>query len=135
MFTIDVSHIDNAHVRISSEDLIITGLVVNWDGDGYLTVTKDARVKQEQMTLVGDKIEYFSDTEQMFGEGNIKATTYDAIIYSDRVVYMQEENRAEFFGNVVVEVSDGKLYAEHLIIWTELEQMEFVGSFKGEFSR
>lgn len=134
LFKIDVSHIEGAHVRISSDDLVITGLVVEWC-DNYLIVTNQAKVEQKKMTLTGDKIEYFSKTEKMIATGNLEITTEDAVIYADSMTHLQQEDRTEFIDNVIIQLSDGKIYTERCIMLGEEEQMQFIGSVRGEFQR
>lgn len=134
LFKIDVSHIDGAYVRISSDDLVITGLVVEWS-DNYLVVTNQAKVEQKKMTLTGDKIEYFSEIEKLIAAGNLEITTEDAVIYADRMIHLEKEDQTEFMDNVIIQISDGKIYTERCIMLGETDQMQFIGSVRGEFQK
>lgn len=136
IFNADLQHITGAFARITYDDLIIIGRVVEWRRkENYLRVTVDASLERENMTLIGEQIEYFSEEERLLAEGNLEVTTESAIIYADNMIFLEKLDRTDFFNNVVVKLTDAKMFGEHFVIYSDKDSMEFIGPFKGEFDR
>lgn len=136
VFYADVQDIEGAFVRITYDDLVIIGRVVEWRRkDNYLKVTVDASLEQKDMNIIADQIEYFTEEERLLAEGNLQVTTEDATVYADRMVHLEKEEKTDFFANVAVHITDGKLFGDHFVIYSAEDRMEFIGSFRGEFDR
>lgn len=133
---IDVQDIDGAYVRITMDDLVITGRVVELHGkDNYLKVTVDATLEQKDFSVIADHIEYFSKEERLLAQNNLEVTTEDAVVHADRMIHFETEEKTEFLENVIVTLTESRLFGEHFILYGNDDRMEFIGGFKGEFER
>lgn len=136
IFEADLREITGAYVKITYDEIVITGKMVTWyRSDDYLVVTDEARVVQDDLILTSDQIEYYSELEELVATNNVQVTTDDAVVTSQFLEYSRHADRAEFKQDVVVDVTDGKLYGQHFVMLVEAEEMQFIGSFTGEFQR
>ncbi len=136
LFEADLRNFDGAYVKITYDDMVITGQVLEWQTkDDYLQVRVEAFLKQDNMEIESDLIEYYSDDERMIATGNVSVNTDDANIKAASMIYLREQDRAEFLDNVVVSVDDGVFQGEHFVMYIDKEVMQFYGAFQAEFQR
>ena len=84
IFMGDVSEIDGAYFIITYDDVIITGTVIEHrKQDNYLLVTGNVRIEQKDLILVGDKVEIYTELEQIFAYGNLEVETNDAFVRAE----------------------------------------------------
>lgn len=135
VFFVDVTEIEGAFVRVSYEDMEITGKKLEWHTkDDYFIFTDGAKLEKDDFVLESKTLEYYGNEEKLVAAGNVVAVTDDATVHSQTLVYLEETDEALFTDDVTVEVTDGRLQGQRFLMLVEKKEMQFFGPFQGQFS-
>lgn len=134
LFTADVREIPGATIRVTYDDMRISGLQLEWrTEDEHLTFVHSVNVWREDLELEADWLEYDGQAKVLTAKGNVKVTTEDAVIYAGHLVYTEDTDEALFTDSVRVEFSDGAFMGEKFLFRVEEKAMQFFGPFQGSF--
>jgi lipopolysaccharide export system protein LptA len=135
VFFVDLVEIEGAFVRVSYEDMQITGEKLEWHTkDDYFIFTEGAKLEKDDFVLESKTLEYYGNEEKLTAAGDVVVTTEDAVIRSQRLVYLEETDEALFTDDVIVEVAEGRLQGQRFLMFVEKKEMQFFGPFQGQFS-
>lgn len=133
-FTADVREIPDAIIRVTYDDMRLSGLQLEWlTEEEHLTFSHSVSVWREDLDLEADWLEYDGQAKVLTAKGNVKATTEDAVIYAEHLVYTEDTDEALFTEGVRVEFSDGAFTGEKFLFKVEEKTLQFFGPFQGSF--